>query len=180
MATNQSLKLQNTFRPNGRVFEVERSAAEHSAVVRMLLEDFDEPDLLVTIIPISIDTSDDTLAKVFEWATHHKNMPKPALDDDGDRDEVVTIQLASWDDEFFSDIDSETLYGILIATNYLDIKPLYDMAVQVVVNMVRGKSTKQIREILGITSDFTAEEEAAIRKETAWAYDGEEVPNETS
>jgi S-phase kinase-associated protein 1 len=49
------------------------------------------------------------------------------------------------------------------------------MACQKVVDMIRGKTTEEIRQILDIENDFTPEQEAAIRQETAWAYDREET-----
>jgi S-phase kinase-associated protein 1 len=171
MAT-QTLRLQNSVKPDCRVFELPRPAAEHSAVVRMLLKDLgEEKGTFDAIIPIKIDVSDECLAKVFEWATHWANEPKPSDDDKPDITKGTPVEFSPWDEEFFSTVDQDMLYEILLATNYLEIKGLYDLACQTVVNMIRGKNTEEIRQILNLKSDFTKEEEEAVRRETAWAYD---------
>jgi S-phase kinase-associated protein 1 len=166
------LKLQNTFNPEnkGKLFEIERTAAEHSALVCMLFTDLDEEVILNDVIPVPIEVSDDCLAKVFEWMTRWKDMAKVA-EDDADKPIIFT----DWDEAFFCNIDSQMLYEILVASNYLEVKLLYDMACQKVVDMIRGKTTEEIRQILDIENDFTPEQEAAIRQETAWAYDREET-----
>jgi S-phase kinase-associated protein 1 len=159
----QILKIQNAITPNRDVFEVERVAAEHSAVIRTLLEDFDEDQLNDAIIPISVDISDECLAKVFGWVIRCKDEPKLV---DSDKLAVFT----DWDRAFFDAIESHMLFEILVATNYLEISPLYEMGCQIVADMIRGKTTEEIRGILNIKNDFTPEEEEAIRKENAWAY----------
>ncbi|AEO68389.1 07a284ee-cb0f-46ca-9b81-433da5893860 [Thermothielavioides terrestris] len=179
MAPIQILKLQNTFKPGGKVFEVERAAAEHSGLVQMLLQDFDDSDL-EAIIPISVDVSDKGLAKVFEWMTHSKDLPKTTDDGSvrGPDDSAVNwkpLTFSDWDKKFFDALDSEALYEILIAANYLDIKPLYELGCQFVANMIRGKTTEQIREILNITSDFNPEEELRIREQKALVKDESET-----
>jgi S-phase kinase-associated protein 1 len=167
MSPQQILNLQNTLRPNSLVFQVERVAAEHSGVVRMLLKDFWVNDLIEAVIPISVDVSDACLARVFEWVTFWKNAPKASGDAPGNN----TARFTPWDEEFFSTVDSDMLYEILIASNYLDIKPLYDMACEMVVCMIRGRRTDEIREILNIESDFTPEQAQVVREQAAQAYE---------
>lgn len=194
---NSIIKIQNTVGGGkGRVFEIETKAAKHSTVIYMLLQDFEDQD--IDILPISIGVSDECLQKVFDWVSHHKD---DALDtDDVDNhifdpmaltDKVSAersaeaeerrrrarklknepVVIAGWDETFFESVDSPMMYEILIAANYLEIRKLLDISCQVVVNMIRGKTTEQIREILGIENDFTPEEEEQIRKETAWVFD---------
>ncbi|OEL23295.1 hypothetical protein BAE44_0015686 [Dichanthelium oligosanthes] len=47
--------------------------------------------------------------------------------------------LASFDKAFI-DIDKDTLYDLLLAANYLEVKPLLDLACQKVADMIRGKT----------------------------------------
>jgi S-phase kinase-associated protein 1 len=137
----------------------------------MLLKDLeDEMGTFNSIIPLTINVSDECLAKVFEWATHWADAPKPA-DDKPDSTNNAPVKFTPWDEEFFRAVNPDMLYEILIATNYLDIKGLYDLGCQIVVDMIRGKTTEEIRHVLNIKSDFTREEEEAVRRETAWAYD---------
>ncbi|KAK4120636.1 Skp1-domain-containing protein [Parathielavia appendiculata] len=160
----ETISLQNTLDPNGRVFEIPRSAAEHSVVVRQLLEDFSSLEFGQSVIPISVNVSEECLDKVFEWTTHWRDAPK-AADDGAAAGNVTAVEFTPWDDQFFSNVDQDMLFEILVATNYLDIKPLYDMACQIVADMIRGKSTEEIRQILNIRNDFTPEHEEARRRE---------------
>ena len=41
-----------------------------------------------------------------------------------------------------------------------------------IVDRIKGKTPEEIRTILNIKNDFTPEEEAALRAEHAWAFEG--------
>lgn len=73
----------------------------------------------------------------------------------------------------FVDVGQEDLFEIILAANYMDIKPLLDLSCAKVASMIKGKTVEQIRKTFGIINDFTPEEEEAIRKENAWAEEVE-------
>ena len=52
----------------------------------------------------------------------------------------------------------------ILAANYMDIKPLLDLACAQVATQIKGKSPEEIREQFNIVNDFTSEE-AQIREE---------------
>jgi S-phase kinase-associated protein 1 len=173
----QYVKIQNTLRGNGRVFRLDRRAAEYSAVICTLLEDFEGTDFEQTVIPLSIDVSDACLAKVFEWATYKQDFYK--LSEEGlNMRCAATIQLTHWDEDYFRNVNGQMIYELLLATNYLDMKELYDMGCKMVVRMLRGKSCEEVCQALHLERDLTPEEEAAakeaaIREANPWVYEFE-------
>ncbi|KAK7270000.1 hypothetical protein RIF29_22853 [Crotalaria pallida] len=78
--------------------------------------------------------------------------------------------LKAWDADF-ANVDQATLYDLIMAANYLDIKSLLDLICQTVADMIKGKSPEEIRKIFNIKNDFTPEEEEEIKKENKWAFE---------
>lgn len=72
---------------------------------------------------------------------------------------------------FGKQVDQEMLFEIILAANYLDIKPLLDVGCKTVANMIKGKSPEEIRKLFNIKNDFTPEEEEQIKRENEWAED---------
>ncbi|CAI0553859.1 unnamed protein product [Linum tenue] len=97
------------------------------------------------------------LAKVIEYCKKHHEAPKP----DG---------FASWDEDFVK-VDQNTLFDLILAANYLNIKDLLDLTCQTVANMMKGKTPEEIRAIFNIKNDFTPEEEEEVRRENQWAFE---------
>nr|GFA80526.1 SKP1-like protein 1B [Tanacetum cinerariifolium] len=58
------------------------------------------------------------------------------------------------------------------AANFLEIKKLTDLMCQTIADRIKGKTPEEIREILNIKNDFTPKEEAELRAEHAWAFEG--------
>lgn len=127
-------------------------------------EDDEDQDEIVMPVP---NVRSSVLQKVIEWAEHHKDSNFPDEDDDDSR---KSAPMDSWDREFLK-VDQEMLYEIILAANYLNIKPLLDAGCKVVAEMIRGRSPEEIRRTFNIVNDFTPEEEAAIRRENEWAED---------
>jgi hypothetical protein len=71
----------------------------------------------------------------------------------------VGLYSINYWDQTFMQVDQEMLFEIILASNYLDIKPLLDVGCKTVANMIKGRSPEKIRKIFNITNDFTPEEE---------------------
>jgi hypothetical protein len=122
-----------------------------------------------------LDHSNDHLLfphqQVLEWCEHHKNDPLPPATDANDATEETrrrNIDISEWDGKFIQ-VDQEMLFEIILAANYLDIKPLLDLGCKTVANMIKGKTPEEIRKLFNIQNDFTPEEEAQIKRENEWA-----------
>ena len=169
MASPEHIHIQNTSINGGRTHRVRRAAAEHSVVIRMLLRDFDAAGLFVPI-PIFVKLSDEGLALVIKWLHHYEDAPKASDEIVGGDGVSASPVFTPWDQQFFRNLTPRMLEEVLVATNYLEIKPLYDLACQTVVNNIRGKNTEETRRILHIESDLTAEQERTIRTRPMWVF----------
>ncbi|CAI0547366.1 unnamed protein product [Linum tenue] len=105
------------------------------------------------------------LAMVIEYCKNHHGSPDGAAEDG----------LKNWDAEFVK-VDQETLFDLILAANYLNIKDLLDLTCQTVADMIKadmmsGKTPEEIRKIFNIKNDYTPEEEAEVRRENQWAFE---------
>lgn len=104
------------------------------------------------------------LKKIFTWAEHYKDEPVANEEEDG---EANSEGISPWDADFFN-VEPNLLFELIHAANYLDVRGLLKAASLVVVNMIRGKSAEEVRNILGIENDFTPEEEEALKRDNEW------------
>nr|GEW71474.1 SKP1-like protein 1A [Tanacetum cinerariifolium] len=65
----------------------------------------------------------------------------------------------------------ETLFDLIEAANYLNVKSLLDLTCQTVAEMIKGKTPEEIRKKFNIKNDYTREEEKEVRRENAWAFE---------
>ncbi|BGP54239.1 hypothetical protein JCM8202v2_001816 [Rhodotorula sphaerocarpa] len=149
----------------GEEFEVEHDVAVRSVLIKNMLEDVGESDQAIPLPNVSANV----LKKVLEWCDHHRKDPEPLAEDQDDTRRKTT-EISDWDAKFIQ-VDQEMLFEIILAANYLDIKPLLDVGCKTVANMIKGKQPEEIRKLFNIVNDFTPEEEAQIKKENEWAED---------
>nr|XP_045085224.1 SKP1-like protein 1 isoform X2 [Aegilops tauschii subsp. strangulata] len=143
---------------DGEEFQVEEAIAMESQTIRHMIED----DCADNGIPLpNVDSK--ILSKVIEYCKKHvQASPKPANSGAAD--------LKSFDAEFIK-VDQNTLFDLILAANYLNIKGLLDLTCQTVADMIKGKTPEEIRKTFNIKNDFTPEEEAEIRRENQWAFE---------
>ena len=80
--------------------------------------DFLQPTLNVTLT-----------TQVLEYCEHHKGEPLPTPDSEPqDETRKRTTDISEWDQNFIA-TDEEMLFEIILAANYLDIKPLLSVLV---------------------------------------------------
>nr|GEX76408.1 SKP1-like protein 1B [Tanacetum cinerariifolium] len=99
------------------------------------------------------------LSKVIEYCKKHVEAPRTEDEED----------LKSFDTNFVK-VDQGTLFDLIMAANYLDIKSLLDLTCQTVADMIKGKTPEEIRKTFNLKNDFTPEEEEEVRRENAWAF----------
>lgn len=149
---------------DSEIFEVDVEIAKMSETIKTLLEDSCLDDDDEEPIPLP-DVNAAILRKVIEWSIHHKDDPPPPADEENR--EKRTEDIEPYDQEFLK-VDQGTLFELILAANYLDIKGLLDVTCKTVANMIKGKTPEEIRKTFNIKYEFTAEEEEKVRKENEW------------
>jgi len=93
-----------------------------------------------------------------------KATPNEGRTNKGERErQIRTDDIIPWDKEFCN-VDQPTLFEMILAANYLDIKPLLDLTCKTVANMIKGKTPEEIRKTFGVNQPFTPEEEEQVIK----------------
>jgi S-phase kinase-associated protein 1 len=144
--------------------KVDTNVIKMSGLVEDMLEEEDEG---IPTIPIpNVDSK--TLQKVIEYCQYHHNNRADEIERPlkGKLEDVI----CEWDQSFL-EIDQQMLIDLIMAANYLNIKDLLDLTCAKVASTLKGKSPEKIKEMFGISSDFTPEEEEKIRKENGWSVE---------
>ncbi|VDM01916.1 unnamed protein product [Schistocephalus solidus] len=159
----QKIKLSSS---DGEIFDVDLEIAKQSMTIKIMLDAF------ILCAALGVDAEEDEepvplpnvtaaiLQKVLQWCTYHKDDP-PQQEDDENK-ERRTDDISSWDQEFLR-VDQGTLFELILAANYLEIKGLLDVCCKSVANMIKGKSPEELRKIFNIKCDFTPQEEEQVR-----------------
>jgi len=105
------------------------------------------------------------LQKVVEYTKYHMEHPTPV--DEKKDEQKRTDDIIPWDSEFCK-VDHTTLFDLILAANYLDIKTLLDVTCKTVANMIKGKTPDEIRATFGVKEPFTPEEEEQVLRENEW------------
>ncbi|XP_057794887.1 SKP1-like protein 1A [Salvia miltiorrhiza] len=164
-AENGSRKI--TLRSSdGEVFEVDESVALESQTIKHMIED----DCVDNVIPLP-NVTGKILSKVIEYCKRHVDAAASATKaDDKLASAVSDEELKAFDAEFVK-VDQGTLFDLILAANYLNIKTLLDLTCQTVADMIKGKTPEEIRKTFNIKNDFTPEEEEEVRRENQWAFE---------
>jgi len=150
-------------------FEVEESVARESRTILHMIED----GCTDNGIPVP-NVNSKILAKVIEYCKKHVEARRGA---DADAVEPIAATNKASDDELktfdadFVKVEQATLFDLILAANYLDIKGLLDLTCQTVADMIKGKTPEEIRKTFNIKNDFTPEEEEEVRRENQWAFE---------
>ena len=148
---------------DGEVVEVERSIAEQSTLVKGLIDDGD----IEEEIPLA-NTKKATLDKVISFCQYIKDNAPPQIDKPLRSTELSDV-TTPWYTDFVNGLEQEELFELILASNYLDIKPLLELTCAKVATMIKNKTIPEIRKFFSIENDFTPEEEAQIMEENKWA-----------
>ena len=149
---------------DGEKMQVTAKAAQRSQLVKGIIEDYPDD----AEVPLN-NVKSNILKKIKEYLDHYQ---------DTDPKEIER-PLASqnyqecvdpWDFEFIN-VDLDLIFEIILASNYMDIKPLLELASSKVASIIKGKTPEEIRKTFNIQKEFTPEEQQQIREENQWCLD---------
>ena len=150
---------------DGQKFEISVKAAMRSQIVKESIIGNNQEEIEFNANNIK----GDILKKVVEYLEHYENeepkeieRPLPSLNFKECVDE--------WDYNFI-DVDINTIFKIINASNYLNIPPLLELASAKIASITQSKTTEEIKQLFGIQNEFTPEEEQQIIEENKWCME---------
>ncbi|XP_044508615.1 SKP1-like protein 1B [Mangifera indica] len=146
---------------DGEPFQVDEAVALESQTIKHMIED----DCADNGIPLPNVTSS-ILAKVIEYSKKHveSRLTEAAnnkINHQLNSNAAAEEDLKNWDAEFVK-VDQATLFDLILAANYLNIKGLLDLTCQTIAHMIKGKTPEEIRRMFNIKNDFTPDEEEEV------------------
>ncbi|KAJ1432025.1 Skp1 family, dimerization domain-containing protein [Ochromonadaceae sp. CCMP2298] len=148
----------------GESFDVALSVGKMSELVKTMIDEEQEDDETQEIPLPNVKSA--ILAKVIEFAQHYKNEPMSEIEKPLKSSNMAEV-VQEWYSNFVG-VEQEILFELILAANYMDIKPLLDLTCATVASMIKGKTPEEIRKTFNIVNDFTPEEEAQVREENRW------------
>ena len=149
---------------DGEKVEISSKAVQRSVLVKGIIEDYpDDAEVPLNNVKSSI------LKKIKEYLEHYQDSePKEIERPLASQNYQECVD--AWDYEFIN-VDLDLIFEIILAANYMDIKPLLELASSKVASIIKGKTPEEIRKTFNIQNDFTPEEEQQIREENQWCLD---------
>ena len=150
---------------DGQKFEISAKAAMRSQIIKESIMGNNQEEIEFNANNIK----GDILKKVIEYLEHYENEDPKEIERP-----LSSLNFKECVDEWdydFIDIDLDTIFEIILASNYLDIKPLNDLASAKIAALIKGKTTDEIRQLYGIPNYFTPEEEEQIIEENKWCME---------
>ena len=155
MDTEKVIKLKSN---DGKIVEITRKAASKSGLLKGIIEDFPED----SEFPLN-DVDGETLRKIKQYLIHYEDMEPPQIQrplKSTNFKECVDI----WDYNFI-EVSSMDIFKLVLATNYMDIKPLFDLSCAKIGSQIQGITTESIRKEFEINGGFSKEEQELILKD---------------
>ncbi|CAK9870348.1 unnamed protein product, partial [Sphagnum jensenii] len=152
--TEKRVKLKSS---DDEMFEVEEAVAFESQVVKNMIEDtgMDHP------IPLP-NVSSKILAKVIEYCKYHVDNQKSTDDNPATPEDKI-----AWDLDFVK-VDQATLFDLILAANYLNIKGLLDLTCERVHDIIKGETLAEICKTFYI-KDQSNDKEEQDKLKKQWA-----------
>ena len=153
MDVEKTIKVKSS---DGKVIELSTKAASKSKLLSGVIQDYPED----SEFPLN-KINGETLEKVKEYLVHYQDSEPKQIEKPLPRDFKDCVD--EWDYKFIGD-DNAQILAIISAANFMDIKPLLELAAAKVATLIRGTTTESIRKDFEI-KDFSKEEEDQMEKD---------------
>jgi len=151
----------------GETFEISLENAKMSELVNTMIDEEDEDETQEIPLPGVKST---ILAKIVEFMNHYKVDPMTEITKPI-KSNIMSEVVQEWYANFVN-VDQEELFELILAANFMDIRPLLDLTCATIASMVKGKTSTEIPGIFKITDrPCDAEDEAQVRAENRWCED---------
>ena len=150
---------------DGEKIETSAKAAMRSTLIKDSIQDCRDDIIEFT----ANNVKGNILKKIVEYLEHYKDTEPKEIERP-----LPSQNFKECVDEFdfnFTEIDLDMIFEIILASNYLDIKPLLELASAKVASILKGKTIEEIRRTFDITNEFTPEEEQQIIEENKWCME---------
>lgn len=149
---------------DGEKIQISEKAAKRSILIKGILDDYPE-DQEIPLHNVKMTILQRVVSYLENYAEiDPKEIERPLPSNN------FNECVDSWDYQFI-DVELDVVFEIILAANYMDIKPLMELASSKVASIIKGKSPEEIRKIFNIQNDFTPEEENQIREENQWCLE---------
>ena len=149
---------------DGEKVEISSKAVQRSVLVKGIIEDYPDD----AEVPLN-NVKSNILKKIKEYLEHYENTEPKEIERPLQSQNFKEC-VDEWDFNYI-DVDLDLIFELILGANYMDIKPLLELASAKVASIIKGKTTEEIRKTFGITNDFTPEEEQQIIEENKWCME---------
>ena len=134
--------------------EIKAKAALHSNLIKDFIKDFPENNIPLNSINYK------TLLKIKEYLEHYENSePKEIRQPLPKKDFKNIVDI--WDYNFI-DLQNETIFEIMLAANFMDIRPLLNLTCAKIASEITGKNELQIKDLFKMGKDRDMNENEII------------------
>lgn len=146
-------------------YTVNKKFALMSELIKNLIEDGCDGNIYLE------NVSNEDLEKIIIYCKNHVDdvieEPKVEveLDNDADFPKQKEFEDFSELDQNFIDMDIEKISSLVMAANFMNVSGLIKLCCHKIANLMKGKTTEEMRILFNETNDFTPEEEQKLREE---------------
>jgi S-phase kinase-associated protein 1 len=110
-----------------------------SELVKSMMDEDEDDDEQANVAEIPLpNVKAQVLRKVIEFCEHHLTEPMTEIEKPL-KSQAMADVVQKWYAEFV-DLEQVLLFELILAANYMDIKPLLDLTCATVASMIKGKT----------------------------------------